>query len=164
MPRHTEQVIRTTVSTDLNGLPYEWEMELDHPADDDPWAYGFQAWGRNRSFIPRSITVTRRPATDSASRPPTIAIAVSSKVRGESAPLWLQLPWTYAAELARIVVKAARSLDHAALDGIAELLDGKEWSADELDAIATLVRHTGREVRDAAGTGGSESNGPHTVC
>jgi hypothetical protein len=29
------------------------------------------------------------------------------------------------------------------------LLDGKEWSgADDLDAIAALVRHTGREVRD----------------
>jgi len=46
-------------------------------------------------------------------------------------------------------VKAARSLDHAALDAIAERLDGKEWSgADDLDAIAALIRHTGREVRD----------------
>ena len=46
-------------------------------------------------------------------------------------------------------MKAARSFDHAALDAIAELLDGKEWSgADDLDAIAALVRHTGREVRD----------------
>ena len=37
-----------------------------------------------------------------------------------------------------------------ALDAIAELLDGKEWSPDTTDAIADIVRRSGREVRDVA--------------
>lgn len=148
MPRYTEQVIRTLVSTDLHGLPREWTMELDLP-DDDPWSHGFRAWARNRSLTPKWIVISRRPAPAGTDRSGTIAIEVRGRTPSTRAPIELELPWTYAAALARTIVKAARSFDHAALDAIAELLDGKEWNgADDLDAIAALVRHTGREVRD----------------
>lgn len=149
MPSYTDQVIRTTVSTNSDGLPWEWEMELEL-RDDDPWSYGFPALGRDGTFPPRSISVTRHPAMPVGPRPATIVIEVRSEIgKPTSASIILELPWVYATELARLIVKAARSLDHAALDAIAELLDGKDWSdADDLDAIATLVRHTGRKVRD----------------
>jgi hypothetical protein len=45
-------------------------------------------------------------------------------------------------------VAAAHMTDRAALDVIAHTLDGREWEADTLDAIADLVRATGRLVRD----------------
>lgn len=38
--------------------------------------------------------------------------------------------------------------DHAALDGIAMLLDRREWTVDDLDTIADLVRGTGRAIGD----------------
>jgi hypothetical protein len=148
MPRYSEEVIRILVANDLHGQPWEWEIELDLP-DDDPWSHGFQAWGRNRSFTPKWIRVSRRFARAESERPSTIRIEVRSKIRSDTAPIELELPWPYAATLARTIIKAARSLDHAALDAIAERLDAREWSgADDLEAIATLVRHTGREVRD----------------
>lgn len=37
-----------------------------------------------------------------------------------------------------------------ALDAIAAVMDGREWSADTLDEIADLVRTTGRQIRDVA--------------
>src|SRR5258708_7092251 len=117
MPRYTEQVIRTQVSTDLHGLPWEWAMELDLP-DDDPWSHGFRAWGRNRSFAPRWIVVSRRFAPAGTDRPRTIVIEVRSRTPSTRAPIELELPWPYAAALARTIVKAARSFDHAALDAI----------------------------------------------
>lgn len=40
------------------------------------------------------------------------------------------------------------SPDAAALSAIAGLLSASEWSADTLDAVADLVRATGREIRD----------------
>jgi len=165
MPTDTEQLIRTHVSTDLHGLPYQWVIELDLP-DDDPWSHGFRAWGGNRSFTPRWISVARGAAILPGPRPATIVIEVSSKVRSDSAPIQLELPWAYATALARSIVKVARSFDHAALDAIAELLDGKEWSgADDLDTIAALVRHTGREVRDVADVpaGGQDPNAEDQV-
>lgn len=151
MPSYTDQVIRTTVSTNSDGLPWEWEMKLD-PPDEDPWSYGFRALGRDGTFSPRSISVIRHPAMPVGPRPGTIVIEVRSELgMPTTASIILELPWVYATELARLVVRAARSLDHAALDAIAELLDAKDWSgADDLDAIATLVRHTGRQVRDVA--------------
>jgi hypothetical protein len=41
-----------------------------------------------------------------------------------------------------------RSSDSDALDRIAEQLDGSEWSADDCEAVAGLVRDTGREIRE----------------
>ncbi len=38
--------------------------------------------------------------------------------------------------------------DKNALDYIAEVLSGKEWSPDTTDAISRFVRDTGREVLD----------------
>lgn len=38
--------------------------------------------------------------------------------------------------------------DSDALDRIAERLDGSEWSADDCEAVAGLVRDTGREIRE----------------
>lgn len=38
--------------------------------------------------------------------------------------------------------------ENGALDQIAALLDGVEWTPDTLDAIATIIVATGREVRD----------------
>lgn len=40
------------------------------------------------------------------------------------------------------------ALDSEALDRIHKLLDGREWSADTLDAIADVVRSTGRVIRE----------------
>lgn len=40
------------------------------------------------------------------------------------------------------------TLDSEALDRIHKLLDGREWSADTLDAIADVVRSTGRVIRE----------------
>jgi hypothetical protein len=164
MRSYTEQVIRTTVLTNSDGLPFEWEMELDLP--DDPWSYGFRALGRDGTFPPRSIRVIRHPARPGGPRPATIAIEVRSEIgKPTSASIILELPWVYATELARLIVKAARSLDHAALDAIAELLDGREWSGtDNLDAIATLVRHTGREVRDVHQTPADEDDQEQVLC
>jgi hypothetical protein len=148
MPRYSEQVIRTYVTTDLGGLPSRWEIELELPPD-DPWSSGFRAWARRGTFVPKWIGVSRRDASPGSHRPPTIVIQVRSRIGGNAPPIELSLPWPYATALARMIVKAARSLDHAAMDAIAELLDGKEWNgADDLGAIAALVRHSGREVRD----------------
>lgn len=36
--------------------------------------------------------------------------------------------------------------DTEALDRLAELMSGAEWSADTLDAIADVVRATGRSI------------------
>jgi len=45
-------------------------------------------------------------------------------------------------------IKSA-STDAEALDIIARTLSGSEWTADMFDAIADLVRATGREIQDA---------------
>lgn len=42
-----------------------------------------------------------------------------------------------------------KSKDSEALDIIARTLSGSEWTADMFDAIADLVRATGREIQDA---------------
>lgn len=150
MSQHVEQQIVTRVSTDFRGLPCEWEMELD-AEDGDAWRRGFRAWGRNRSFVPKWVSVARHSAPPDSDQPPTIALAVRSRIRSDHAPIYLELPWVYATALARNIVKAARSLDHDALDAIAALLDGRQWNgADDLETIATLLRRTGRPVRDVA--------------
>lgn len=77
----------------------------------------------------RSCLVTFLPHVASrggSERPSTIKIEVRSKIRSDAAPISLELPWPYAAALARTIVKAAHSLDHAALDAIAELFDSKQ--------------------------------------
>ena len=38
--------------------------------------------------------------------------------------------------------------DTEAMDAIAAILSGTEWSADTLDEIADVVRSTDREVKD----------------
>lgn len=38
--------------------------------------------------------------------------------------------------------------DAQALDAITAALSGKEWSPDTLDAVATIVRETGRTIED----------------
>ena len=40
--------------------------------------------------------------------------------------------------------------DAQALDEIADLLSGNEWDADTIEAIAQLVRQTGRPVEDVS--------------
>jgi|GEM_PF-6762732 len=42
-----------------------------------------------------------------------------------------------------------RHANAEALDLITNLMDRKEWSPDTLDAIAEVVRTTGREIRDS---------------
>ena len=163
MSSYTEQVVRTTVFTTPHGLPWAWEINLDLP-DSDPLAHGFRGWGHRGSFTPASIWVSRSEATPPGPRPATITIEVhgiSSDPASDTGPIELELPWSFAVHLAQTIVKAARGLDHSALDAIAELLDGKEWSsADDLDTIAAVVRHTGREVRDVpyAGAADGEEN------
>lgn len=41
--------------------------------------------------------------------------------------------------------------DRRALDLIAELMSGREWSADTLDEIAGVVMMTGREIANYEG-------------
>lgn len=43
---------------------------------------------------------------------------------------------------------AEHDADGAALDRIAAVLDGAGWSPGTLEAIAEIVRGTGREIRD----------------
>lgn len=43
---------------------------------------------------------------------------------------------------------ARMALDSGALVRIHRLLDGRQWSADTLDAIADVVRSTGRVIRE----------------
>jgi hypothetical protein len=149
MADDVEHVIRTFVSHDSRGLPSQWEIEVDVPDDGDPWFSGFRAWGRNRSFVPRWISVSGGATTPPGPQPATVRIEVKSKTRSDTAPIQLELPWHYAAHLARTILKAERSIDHPVLDAIADRLDGRVWScADDLEAIAELVRHTGRPVRD----------------
>jgi hypothetical protein len=59
-----------------------------------------------------------------------------------------------AAQSRRNAVDAAPP-DSLALDRIAAVLDGREWDADTLDAVAEAVRSTGRPVRDVDDDGGS---------
>jgi len=40
--------------------------------------------------------------------------------------------------------------DAQALDAVAELLDSDEWSSDHLEAVAEIVRATGRIIGDLA--------------
>jgi hypothetical protein len=40
--------------------------------------------------------------------------------------------------------------DVEAMDAIAELMSGAEWNPDLLDAIADIVRSTGRDLEDIA--------------
>jgi hypothetical protein len=40
--------------------------------------------------------------------------------------------------------------DEQALDRIAAALDGREWDADTLDAVAEAIRSTGRTIADPA--------------
>ena len=62
-------------------------------------------------------------------------------------PLYLLLCPSDRRELARCL-QAMEGAEQAALDAIASLLDGMEWDADTLDAVAAIVRATGRRVRD----------------
>jgi hypothetical protein len=94
-------------------------MELDLP-DDDPRSHGFRAWARNRSLTPKWIVISRRLAPAGTDRPGTIAIEARGRTPSIWAPIELELPWPYATALARTIVKAARSFDHAAIDAIAE--------------------------------------------
>ena len=43
-----------------------------------------------------------------------------------------------------------RVSDAQALDAVAELLDSDEWSSDHLEAVAEIVRATGRIIGDLA--------------
>ncbi len=43
---------------------------------------------------------------------------------------------------------AQLAADSDALDGIAQLLDGTEWTSDVFAAVAEMIRATGREIRD----------------
>lgn len=54
--------------------------------------------------------------------------------------------WEYAELMLAQGAKAAT--DAEALDDIAELLSGQEWGPDELDAIAGVVRKTGRKIKE----------------
>lgn len=49
-----------------------------------------------------------------------------------------------------VVGQKFSSHDAAALDYIATLLDGHEWTPSDLDSIAEAVRGTGRVIRDPA--------------
>jgi len=40
------------------------------------------------------------------------------------------------------------SKDKLALDQVAQLMSGREWSADTLDEVADIVRATGRTIAD----------------
>lgn len=44
--------------------------------------------------------------------------------------------------------------DQDALDQIAALLTGKSWSADTIDAVAEIVKGTGREIEELIEEGG----------
>lgn len=39
-------------------------------------------------------------------------------------------------------------IDSAALDAITELLSSEQWSADHIEAVADMVRATGRTIAD----------------
>lgn len=41
-----------------------------------------------------------------------------------------------------------RLTDAKAMDAIVAVLTGTEWNADTFDAIAAIVRHTGRSISD----------------
>jgi len=44
--------------------------------------------------------------------------------------------------------RSRTTTDNAALDEIADRLDGSEWTADDAEAVAGIVRSTGRVVRE----------------
>ena len=39
-------------------------------------------------------------------------------------------------------------LDSAALDAVAELLSSEQWSSDHIEAVADMIRATGRTIAD----------------
>ena len=45
-----------------------------------------------------------------------------------------------------------KGTDTEALDTIADIMSGNEWSADTLDHIAEIVRMTGRDILDSGET------------
>ncbi len=53
----------------------------------------------------------------------------------------------------RYATGARAHIDAEALDRIAALLDGREWTPGDLDAVAEAVRGTGRLIRDPADVG-----------
>jgi hypothetical protein len=53
--------------------------------------------------------------------------------------------------IARALVTIAARMendDSKALDRLGSLLDSQQWTADTLDAVAAIVRSTGREIRE----------------
>lgn len=52
--------------------------------------------------------------------------------------------------------------DHAAMEAIQHLLDGKKWSADTLGEIACIVQNAGYQVRDVDG-GDPTTDRPRTT-
>lgn len=51
--------------------------------------------------------------------------------------------------LAYVKPESTEGIDaHAYLDAIHETLDGKEWSADTLDDISSLIRQAGYTIRE----------------
>lgn len=51
-------------------------------------------------------------------------------------------------ECGHVLRTGVAAADVAALDRIAAVMSGEEWSPDTLDAIAEAVRSTGRHIRD----------------
>jgi hypothetical protein len=61
------------------------------------------------------------------------------------------LPWDDKEELlpcAEDLEEWSRPADRQALDAVAALLSAEQWSSGHIEAVADIVRNTGREVKD----------------
>jgi hypothetical protein len=104
MPQQPEPV-HVEVERDCRNREQRWQLKLrpSAEADDVPPV----AWGRNRAFTPRFITVLRLQNEQAGARPRGIAIAVDGRNPHGGSPIRLTLPPKHAVEFARAVLHAA---------------------------------------------------------
>jgi hypothetical protein len=63
---------------------------------------------------------------------------------------WEALDSSSDSECSAMARERGRSLliDSAALDAVAELLSSEQWSSDHIEAVADMIRATGRTIAD----------------
>jgi len=63
---------------------------------------------------------------------------------------WASVYWAVADELRKLAGEFS-DRDRSALDRIVAILSSREWDADAINAVADVLRTTGREISDLGG-------------
>jgi hypothetical protein len=73
---------------------------------------------------------------------------VETEIDTEGGPRYIEDANLSASEIEALMAKPTQTQPGEALDQITAILSGKEWNAEALDAVADVVRGTGREIKD----------------